>query len=119
MRISLARFAVLALAAVACNDESTSSASTNLCAPSGAAATVTATDNFAFTPSSVTITVGQSVCWQNTGLMMHTVNGANLPSGQALVQTFTFGQSFSYHCNNHSIMTGTVVVNCKPGDLVC
>ena len=127
MRISLALFAFLALTAVACSN-STSSSSTNLCANSGAAATVSATDNFAFTPSSVTITVGQSVCWQNTGLMMHTVtdnatNGVRfngtLPGGQTFVHTFTFGGSFSCHCNNHSNMTGTVMVNCKPGDISC
>jgi hypothetical protein len=89
---------------------------------------VSATDNFAFTPSSVTVTVGQSVCWQNTGLLMHTVtdnvtNGVrfsgNLPGVQTFVHTFTFGGSFGYHCNNHSNMTGTVMVNCKPGDIVC
>ena len=127
MRISLALFAFWALTAVSCSS-STSSPSTNLCANSGAAATVSATDNLAFTPSFVTITVGQSVCWQNTGLMMHTVtddatNGVrfsgNLPGGQTFVHTFTFGGSFSYHCNNHSNMTGTVMVNCKPGDIVC
>ncbi len=127
MRISLALFAFLALTAVACSS-STSSSSTNLCANSGAASTVSATDNFAFTPSSVTVTVGQSVCWQNTGLLMHTVtdnvtNGVrfsgNLPGGQTFVHTFTFGGSFGYHCNNHSNMTGTVIVNCKPGDIVC
>jgi len=127
MRCNLAPFAFLALTAAACSS-STSSSSTNLCANSGAAATVSATDNYAFTPSSVTITVGQSVCWQNNGQLVHTVtddatNGVrfngNLPGGQTFVHTFGFGGSFSYHCNNHSNMTGTVVVNCKPGDIVC
>jgi plastocyanin len=116
MRINLALFAFWALTAVACKD-STGSSSTNLCANSGAAATVSATDNFAFTPSSVTITVGQSVCWQNTQSMTHTVTenvgrfNGNLPSGQAFVYTFTFASSFGYHCNNHSNMMGTVIVN--------
>ena len=127
MRTNLALFAFLALTAVACSD-STSSSSTNLCANSGAADTVSATDSYAFAPASVTITVGQSVCWQNTGLLIHTVtdnatNGVrfngNLPGGQTFVHTFTFGGSFSYHCNNHLNMTGTVTVNCQPGDLVC
>ena len=129
MRIRLALFALWALTALACSSStSSSSTSTNPCANSGAAATVSATDSFAFTPSSVTITVGQSVCWQNTGHQMHTVtddatNGVrfsgNLPGGQTFVHTFTFGGSFSYHCNKHSNMTGTVIVNCRPGDLVC
>ena len=127
MRLSIALFGVLALAAVAC-ESSTRPSSTDPCVPSGAAATVGGTDNFAFTPTTVTITVGQSVCWQNTGQLVHTVtdqvtNGTrfngNLPGGQAFVHTFGFGGSFTYRCNNHSSMTGTIVVNCRPGDLVC
>jgi plastocyanin len=125
MRLSIALFAVLALAAVACRD-SKGPSSPSPCVNSGAAATVSATDNFAFTPTSVTITVGQSVCWQNTGQLVHTVTehpvtrfNGNLPSGQAFVHTFGFGGSFTYRCNNHSNMTATVVVNCRPGDLVC
>ena len=117
MHTSLALFAFLALTALACSD-STDSSSTNLCANSGAAATVSATDNYAFTPSSVTITVGQSVCWQNTGQLMHTVTentigrfNGNLPGGQTFVYTFTFNSSFVYHCNQHSNMVGTVTVN--------
>ena len=114
MRISLALFAV-ALAAVACGD-STDSSSADLCAGSGAAATVTA-DNYAFTPDTVTITAGQSVCWQNTDTQMHTVIPGNTFSGSLLPgQTFvyTFLQSnvsWPYHCNQHSTMTGTIVVN--------
>ena len=116
MRISLALFAFLALTGVACND--TTSSSSNPCANSGAAATVTATDNFAFTPESVTIAVGQSVCWQNTGHQTHTVTentagrfNGSLPAGQTFIYTFTFNSSFGYHCNQHSTMTGTVIVN--------
>lgn len=125
MRMYLLLFGLFLLAAVACNS-STAPSSPDPCAPSGAAATVSATDNFAFTPSSVTITVGESVCWQNTGRQIHTVTenvasrfNGNLPGGQTFVHTFGFGGSFTYRCNNHSNMTGTVVVNCKPGDLVC
>jgi len=117
----------VALTAVACRS-STGPSSTDPCAKSGADATVSATDNFTFAPNAVTVTVGQSVCWQNKGTLVHTVtdnatNGVrfngNLPGGQAFVHTFGFGGSFIYHCNNHSNMTATVVVNCKPGDLVC
>ena len=115
MRTNLALVAVLALAALACSD-STDSSSTNLCANSGAAATVTARDNYTFTPDTVTISVGQSVCWQNTGHLTHTVTeagrySATLPGGQTFVYTFVFASTFLYHCNNHSTMTGTVVVN--------
>lgn len=117
MRSDLALFAFLALTAVACGD---STSSTNLCAASGAAATVSAGDNLAFTPSSVTIALGQSVCWQNTGTMTHTATentigrfNGSLPAGQAFVHAFIGGSggTFGYHCQNHSNMTGTVIVN--------
>jgi plastocyanin len=116
MRTYLALSAVWAVAAVACSDSSSSS--TNLCAPSGAAATVSASDNLAFSPSSVSVTVGQLVCWQNTGGMMHTVTenvvgrfNGSLPAGQTFVFTTNLTGTFAYHCNQHSNMTGTIVVN--------
>src|SRR2546430_15836801 len=72
MSTNLALFALLALTALACSGDSTGSSATDLCANSGAAVTVDVKE-YAFTPSSVTITVGQSVCWANTGQMTHTV----------------------------------------------
>jgi plastocyanin len=120
MRTHVVVCALVALTGtVACGD---STGATNLCAPSGAAATVSAGDNLAFTPSSVTIGVGQSVCWQNTGNMTHDMTEAinpgqiplfssNLPSGQAYVYRFNISGSFNYRCNQHANMTGTVVVN--------
>jgi plastocyanin len=124
MRISLVLLAFLALTAVACSS-STSSSSTNLCANSGAAVTVDVTE-YAFTPSSVTVIDGQSVCWANTGSMTHTVVedvagrfGGNLPPGQTLVHTFTGSENYGYHCGIHSTMTGTITGTCKPGVISC
>jgi plastocyanin len=117
MRTNLAFFAVLALTGIACGDDSTSSSSTDLCAGSGAAATVTVADNYTYTPDTVTITVGQSVCWQNTGQLMHTVTeylgrfNGSLPGGQTFVRTFTSSGSIPYSCQQHSNMSGTVIVN--------
>ena len=65
MRISLALVAsFLALTAVACGDSTSSPP--DLCANSRATFTVSAADDHTFTPDSITLTVGQSVCWQNT-----------------------------------------------------
>src|SRR5262245_56117262 len=115
MRIVVAAFGFLVAAAIACSDsDSTSSPPPDPCANSGASATINATDNYAFTPNPVTITVGQSVCWQNTGALMHTVTesvgrfNGSLPSGQTFVYTFGFGGSFFYHCTQHSNMSGTI-----------
>ena len=116
MRANLALFAVLVLTAVACGSDSTDSSSTDLCAGSGAAVTVNVTD-YAFTPDSLTIAAGQSVCWQNNGHQTHTVTpgsvfNGNLPPGQTFVFTFLLGNnSWPYHCTQHSTMTGIVIVN--------
>lgn len=116
MRTNLALFAFLALTAVACSGDSTGSS--DLCAGSGAAVTVTAADNYTFTPSSITVSSGQSVCWQNTGHLNHTVIDAggrfsfSLPAGQTVVYTFLGTQpSYVYRCGIHSTMTGTTTVN--------
>jgi len=118
MRTNLALFAFCALTAIACGSDSTDSSSTDLCAGSGAAVTVTAADNYTYAPDSVTITVGQSVCWQNTGQLIHTVTpittgsfNGSLPAGQTFVYTFTFSSRFAYHCQQHSTMMGVVIVN--------
>ena len=120
MRTTLALLASLALTGLACGDDSTSSP-TDLCAPSGAAATVSAADDYTFTPASVTIAVGQSVCWQNTGNLNHVVwqgNGVQapvfsgtLPAGQTLVVYINYAGTWAYHCNQHPNMTATVIVN--------
>lgn len=73
--------------------------------------------NTAFTPSSITVTKGSSVKWTNKDDMTHTVTSDNglFDSGDKnLNETFThlFDSlgTFSYHCNTHSGMTGTVIV---------
>jgi plastocyanin len=113
MRTNLALFAFLALAALAaCGDDSTGSSApsaADLCAGSGAAATVDVKE-YAFTPSRVTITSGQAVCWANTGKMTHTVpGGGTLPPGQTFVHAF-FGNTVFY-CGFHSTMVDTLTVN--------
>jgi plastocyanin len=120
MSTNLALFALLALTAVACSGDSTgssASSASDLCANSGAAVTVDVKE-YAFTPSAVTVTVGQSVCWANTGQMTHTVVegvggrfGGTLAPGQTIIHTFTFSSNFGYYCSFHSTMTGTLVVN--------
>jgi len=119
MSTNLALFALLALTALACSGDSTGSSATatDLCANSGAAVTVDVKE-YAFTPSSVTITVGQSVCWANTGQMTHTVVegvggrfGGTLAPGQTIVHTFMANTNYGYYCSLHSTMTGTLTVN--------
>ena len=126
MRTNLALFAFLALTAVACsNSTSTGSSSTDLCAGSGAAITVNVTE-YAFTPSSITVVDGQSVCWANIGHMTHNLVedvagrfGGSLAPGQTIVHTFTSSVNYTYHCSIHTTMTGTITGACKPGVISC
>ncbi len=103
------------LTVAACSSSSTMVA--NSCGSSGAAANVNATDAKVFSPSTATITHGQSVCWQNNGSFSHTVTSndalsfnSSLPSGQIFVHTFPTAGSFPYHCTVHPGMTGTINV---------
>ena len=127
---------IAVLGAAAC---SSSTSVAGACSGSGAAATVSATDGLVFSPASVPITHGQSVCWQNTGTIAHTVtsndNGTSFNSNLAAGQTFLHGfasvssdsptsaagrmfvitfaapGSFPYHCTVHPSMTGAITVN--------
>jgi plastocyanin len=84
-------------------------------------ATVAARDDF-FTPSSVTINQGETVTWTNEGSNPHNVHfadGFDQPSAPddtpwRVSRTFTSPGSFSYRCELHSGMTGTVNVNAVP-----
>jgi LPXTG-motif cell wall-anchored protein len=85
-------------------------------AHTSASATVTMADFF-FSPGSVTVSVGDTVTWRNTGQAPHnataddgsfateTING-----GQSTSHTFDSAGSFSYICTIHPNMHGTVRV---------
>jgi plastocyanin len=78
-------------------------------------ATVNMVDN-AFDPPTVTIAVGRSVRWNNTGTQVHnTVSGGvwaspTLSPGQSFERTFGQAGTFRYDCTFHPGMSGTVVV---------
>ncbi|MCB1014439.1 MAG: cupredoxin domain-containing protein [Acidimicrobiales bacterium] len=74
--------------------------------------------NFAFEPDPISITVGDSVTWTNEDGTTHTVtadddsfDSGNLSSGDTFEQTFDEAGEFTYHCNIHASMTGTVSVS--------
>lgn len=73
---------------------------------------------FAFQPSPINVTVGQSVTWTDNTDAPHTIssdsasgplNGSVSPTGTYRA-TFTKAGDFAYHCNIHSYMHGTVHV---------
>ncbi len=75
--------------------------------------------NFAFSPSAITVKKGTTVTWTNKDSTTHTVtevdsksgpNSGNLEPGKSYSFTFNTPGMFSYHCAIHTNMTGTVTV---------
>lgn len=73
--------------------------------------------DFAFRPASVTVPVGATVTWTNTGMAPHTTTSSaggwdsgRLTSGQSFSFTFSRAGSFNYMCEIHPQMLGTIVV---------
>ena len=98
------------------------SAGTPGTATAGPSAATVDIKSFAFGPASVTITKGQSVTWTNNDGTTHTVSSGTAPAkdgkfdkeianaGSATI-TFDAAGTFTYFCNIHQTMKGTVVVN--------
>lgn len=79
--------------------------------------------NFAFSPASVNVNVGDTVTWTNQDSSAHTVTSdtpgvfgsGQLAQGQTFQFTFSQAGTFAYHCAIHPTMTGTVVVAAAAG----
>jgi plastocyanin len=74
---------------------------------------------FAFNPSTLTINAGDTVIWTNKDSAPHTVtsdSGSELKSSTlsagsgSYSHTFTTAGTYAYHCNIHTMMKGTIVV---------
>jgi plastocyanin len=76
--------------------------------------------DFAFSPNSLTIRVGDTVEWMNTVSTNHTTTSdsgdpASWDSGPLGLNatysvTFTKPGTYTYHCSIHPFMTGTITV---------
>jgi plastocyanin len=87
-----------------------------------AASTTVSIRDFSFAPRSVTVNTGDTVTWRNDGDEPHTATGSGfdtglLRNGQSGSATFRQAGSFSYKCEPHPFMTGTVrvVASGSPG----
>jgi len=85
-------------------------------ARASASASVTM-DDFFFSPSSVTVAVGDTVTWHNSGQAPHTATADNgsfdtgtVNAGGSASHRFTTAGTFSYTCTIHPNMHGTVRV---------
>src|SRR5436190_4726888 len=85
-----------------------------------AAAGSVAIKDFSFGPKSITVNVGDTVSWTNTGEQPHTATGSGfdtgtLKQGQSASHTFSSAGTFNYICTIHPFMKGTVVVAAAAG----
>ena len=108
------------------NTTPTTAASTPTTTTSGPTKKVTimtdSSGSFAFSPATLTISVGTTVTWTNTTGAPHTVtsddgksfdSGINTPigaQGGTFSFTFTKAGTFAYHCQFHTFMMGTIIV---------
>ena len=126
MRMTLLLAIGVAAAALACGDDATGTSGP--CDGLLANFVVDATDGRRFSPANLTISAGQTVCWQNRGAVPHTVTSddgggpgtsddgttfnGNLGAGEFFIHTFATAGSFPYHCIPHLAqnMVGSVTV---------
>jgi plastocyanin len=73
--------------------------------------------NFAFSPATITVTVGTTVTWTNNDGATHTVtsdtgafDSGNIANGKTYSRTFSQAGTFAYHCTIHPNMKATVIV---------
>jgi plastocyanin len=112
------------LAASAATTKAKTAASTTSTATSTTTATAATTkevmiQNYAFSPASLTVSVGDTVKWTNMDTAPHTVtvtsgpvkfNSGNLAKGQSFSYTFKTAGTYSYYCAVHPDMTAKVTV---------
>jgi len=73
--------------------------------------------NFAFSPATLTISVGKTVTWTNSDSVTHTIasddgsfDSGNIVPGQTFSRTFSTAGTYAYHCSIHPSMKGAIVV---------
>lgn len=112
--------AVIVLLGAGCSKPANTTENTNAASATNTSTGVTqavSITNFSFSPGTLTVTKGTTVTWTNNDTTPHTVTGSNggpssstLNSGDSYSFTFDTVGSFSYQCNFHGTMTGTVTV---------
>ena len=76
--------------------------------------------NFAFSPATITVKVGDSVNWTNKDSIGHSATADDsswdtgvLGQGESKSITFAKAGTYKYHCSVHPNMHGTVVVQAQ------
>lgn len=78
--------------------------------------------DFAFSPRTITINVGDRVRWTNTDAVVHTATATSgafdtgdLGEGESASVRFTIAGTYRYVCTPHPTMTGTIRVRAAGG----
>jgi plastocyanin len=89
-------------------------------APDAGAATVKTGDDLKFAPASVTVKVGDTVVWMNSGSVLHNITfagaqagltAATFNAGDKYAVKFTAAGKYPYKCTIHPGMVGDVTVS--------
>lgn len=75
--------------------------------------------NFAFSPATINVKVGDTVTWTNRDSAPHQIasdsgselSSSTLSNGATYSHTFTSAGTYAYHCAIHTSMKGSVVVS--------
>ncbi len=96
---------------------SSSTSTTSTTTPAATGQNTVTIQNFSFSPSILTVKVGDKVTWTNQDSMGHSVTADDksfdtgvMANGESKSLTFAKAGSFAYHCSVHPSMMGTVVV---------
>jgi plastocyanin len=99
------------------NNAVTSTASTSTASTSTASQNSIAIQNYAFSPSALTIQKGANVTWKNDDSVQHTVvsdspafSSPLLNTGDTYTFQFNSTGTYPYHCSIHTYMKGTITV---------
>jgi plastocyanin len=102
----------IAIAIAGCSDDNNNS--TNPPPPPGNSVSIS---GFAFSPSSLTVSVGDTVTWTNHDAVSHTSTSNTgvwdsglIGQNDSFMRVFSTAGAFPYHCTPHPQMTGTITV---------
>lgn len=109
----IALVGLVALAGIACSSKATTTTGSKT-------ASVKTSDALKFDPDSVTVSIGGTVTWTNSGTIAHTVvsdetggpiKSSTLNKDDSYSATFDTAGTYHYHCSIHGpAMKGTVTV---------
>ena len=86
--------------------------------PTGPQTSTVDIKDLAFSPDTLTISVGDTVTWTNSDSVKHLVASSGiggiasstLNPGASYSKTFTKAGTYAYHCEIHPSMKGTIIV---------